>query len=197
MQIIIEAYNSNWPARFLIEKEVIASALQPYAPAIEHFGSTSIIGMDAKPIIDILVGLNKADDLDKTVAPMMEAGYTYIRKYEPLWPTRRFFMQLKALDKVPTIIDVDDNVVIGKDYISLANIHIIVKDTHDWIRMIAFRNYLRASPLTREAYSKVKRQISKQEFYDMNEYNNAKDGFVKETERLALEWLYQQTTGNR
>src|SRR5689334_13983580 len=152
MRIIIEPYNANWPALFLKEKEVIASALQPYAPAIEHFGSTSIIGMDAKPIIDILVGLHKADDLDKTVEPMMEAGYTYIKKYEPLWPSRRFFMQLKALDKAPpTIIDVDDNVVVGKDYISLANIHIIVKDTHDWIRMIAFRDYLRASPSARNA----------------------------------------------
>src|SRR3982750_4853356 len=119
MQIIIAPYNSNWPALFLIEKEVIAKALHPYAPAIEHFGSTSVIGMDAKPIIDILVGLDKADDLDKTVEPMMQAGYTYIKKYEPLWPARRFFMQLKTLDKIPpTIINVDDNVIIGKDYIS-------------------------------------------------------------------------------
>jgi GrpB-like predicted nucleotidyltransferase (UPF0157 family) len=198
MQIIIEPYNSNWPALFLTEKEVIASALQPYAPAIEHFGSTAIIGMDAKPIIDILVGLDKADDLDKTVEPMIEAGFTYIKKYEPLWPARRFFMQLKALNKVPpTIIDIDDNVIVGKDYISLANIHIIVTDTHDWVRMIAFRDYLRISPSTRDAYSQLKGQISKQDFNDMNEYNIAKDQFVKQTERLALEWFYRQVGGNK
>jgi GrpB-like predicted nucleotidyltransferase (UPF0157 family) len=193
MQITIEPYNSKWPDIFLSEKKVIAAVLQQYSPTIEHFGSTSVVELDAKPIIDILVGLNEQQDLDKTINPMMAVGYTHIKKYEPLWPTRRFFMRLQSSVALPPqVIDINDNTVIGKDFISLVNIHIIPKDSHDWIRMIAFRDFLRTHASIRDEYGELKRQISKREFSDMNEYNDAKNAYVKQIEKLAIEWFYQQ-----
>jgi GrpB-like predicted nucleotidyltransferase (UPF0157 family) len=195
MQVIIEPYNAEWPDVFLAGKTVIAIAIQHCSPTVEHFGSTSIPGLNAKPTIDILVGLNRQEDLDKTIKPMIEAGYTYIKKYEPLWPTRRFFMQLQSSTSIPPqVIDTNNNSVIGRDFISLANIHIIVKDSPDWTRMIAFRDFLRTHALIRNEYGELKEQLSKREYSDMNEYNDAKNSYVKQLEKNALEWFYQQAT---
>src|SRR4051794_19380881 len=114
MQIAIEPYNERWPEIFQAEKDVIAKALQHLAPFIEHFGSTSIVGLPAKPIIDILVGLNRQEELDQTIKAMVGVGYTYIKKYEAQWPTRRFFMHLASFQRTPpSLIDVNDNTVIG------------------------------------------------------------------------------------
>lgn len=190
MKIVLQQYQLSWPQMFLSEKSIIASALQDCVTIIEHFGSTSVAGMDAKPTIDILVGLNENEGLDKTIIPMMNIGYTYIKKFEPQWPSRRFFMKLWPSDLlIPRVIDGGDNYIIGKDFVSLANIHIILKDTNDWTRLIAFRDYLRAHASTRSEYCQLKKQLSGQEFKDMNAYNDAKDNFIKQVEKLAMDWF--------
>ncbi|HYH13965.1 MAG TPA: GrpB family protein, partial [Flavisolibacter sp.] len=154
MRIIIEPYNTNWPDLFAAEKERLTNALGQVVITIEHIGSTAVPGLDAKPIIDILVGVASEEVLDKAITPMIEAGYTYGKKYEPSWPTRRFFMQLQAVkDPLPSIIDINDNYIIGEDFISTVHIHVLVKDTYDWIRHMAFRDFLRENTAVRNEYS--------------------------------------------
>ena len=197
MRIYIGSYNPEWPALFATEKVCIANALGHDQIAIEHIGSTSVYGLPAKPIIDILVGLPRESELDKSIAPMVAAGYTYGKKYEPLWPARRFFMRLQAGEKpLPSLIDTHDNYIIGEDFISLVHIHIIVKDTHDWIRHIAFREYLRNHPIAKDEYGQLKQQLARQDFQDGLAYNDAKDAFVKHTESQALNWYQQQQSGS-
>ena len=188
MRVIIEPYNRSWPDHFLAEKEAINKALQQMDVAIEHIGSTAIEGLAAKPVIDILVGVRSDEDLDKTIVPMIAAGYTYVKKHEPLWPTRRFFVRLKNMETPLPMIDIHDTVVIGEDVISTAHIHIIVKDSHDWVRHLALRDYLRQQVSHREAYGQLKLQLAKQEFNDTLEYNQAKDALVKQLEKEALVW---------
>jgi len=196
MRVTIEPYNPIWPDLFLKEKVIIEKALGPTA-AIEHIGSTAVQGLAAKPIVDMLVGLPNTDALDKCVQPMLAAGYTYVKKYEPLWPTRRFFMRLRATETVPpAIIDVQDGYLIGEDFISLTHIHIIVKDTYDWVRHIAFREFMRAHPHIRAEYATLKMQLSTQAFRDGLAYNDAKNIFVKKTEAQALQWYRQSLDGN-
>ena len=94
------------------------------------------------------------------------------------------FVQLQPSTSIPPqVIDTKDNSVIGHNFTSLVTIHIIVKDSPDWTRMIAFRDFLRTHALIRNEYGELKKQLSKREYSDMNEYNDAKNSYVKQLEK--------------
>ena len=194
MKIILEDYQAEWTNTFEREKKVIASALLDFSPIIEHIGSTSIEGLCAKPTIDMLVGLHTETQLDKTITPMTRQGYTYFKKYEPAMPYRRLFAKLIALTgkTPPEIIDIHDEFVRGQAFLAEVNIHVIVKDTIHWQRHLAFRDYLRAHTDQRDEYSRLKKELAQREYKDTNEYNVAKDGFIKETQAQALAWYGDQ-----
>lgn len=197
MKIIIEDYQTGWVNDFLEQKDLIGLILIDFDPLIEHIGSTSVVGLCAKPTIDILVGLQAEKQLDATISPMISQGYTYFRKYEPAMPYRRLFSNLKPLtDQVPPeIIGLNDEFVRGQAFIALTNIHIVVKDTPHWRRHLAFRDFLRAHAELRDEYGRLKKVVSKREFKDTNDYNNAKAEFIKEIERQALAWYNTQNEG--
>jgi len=192
MKIIIEEYTPKWVDDFVTEKNKLEQALEGIGATIEHIGSTSVPGLGAKPIIDILIGLRVEDDLDKVIVPMQQSGYTYFKKYEPMMPYRRLFIKLEPLpDKMPpAIVDIGEELVTGKDFRAMVNIHVLVEGTPHWDRHIAFRDFLRAHPDTRDAYDALKKELSLREFRDTLEYNQAKDTFVKEVEQQALKWYY-------
>ena len=189
MKITISDYQDNWPEMFAREQENISRVLAFLDPVIIHIGSTSVPGLCAKPIIDIQVGLKSADDLDRTIEPMQQ-HYTYVKMYEPDWPERRYYCLYKSVpDKIlPSIINVGDLSPSKQGLISLFHIHVFVKDTDDWIRHLAFRDYLDAHPHERDAYCRLKRELSKQDFDTMISYNDAKDSFVKQTQQKAVTW---------
>jgi len=196
MKIILEEHQIDWANDFYKEKELIASVLIDFNPAMEHIGSTSIVGLCAKPTIDIMVGLHDKTQLDQTIYPMMSKGYTYFRKYELALPYRRLFAKLKALtEKVPPqVIDLHNEFVRGKEFIAIANIHIIVKDTPHWKRHLAFRDFLRAHSDLRDEYGRLKKELSMREFKDSNDYNSAKNHFIKKTQAQALAWYNDQNS---
>jgi GrpB-like predicted nucleotidyltransferase (UPF0157 family) len=194
MKIIIEDYRSTWADDFAAEKSKLEGVLKGLEATIEHIGSTSVPGLGAKPIIDILIGPPDENSLDKVIVPMQQSGYTYFRKYEPTMPYRRFFVKLAPLPEKmpPAIVDIGEELVTGKDFRAIANIHILVKDTPHWDRHIAFRDFLRTHPDARDAYHALKKELSLREFRDTLEYNQAKDTFVKQVEQQALKWYYAQ-----
>lgn len=194
MKIILEDYQAGWVDAFAREMAVISSALAGFSPAIEHIGSTAVEGLCAKPTIDILVGLHDDAQLDRAIAPMIGAGYTYFKKYEAAMPYRRLFARLRSLtdQAPPQLIDVHDAFVRGQTFISVANIHVIVKDTPHWKRHLAFRDYLRAHPDVRDDYGRLKSALSRADYRDTNEYNAAKERFIQEIQARALAWHDRQ-----
>jgi GrpB-like predicted nucleotidyltransferase (UPF0157 family) len=190
MKIIIHEYDPLWVQKFHDHKSILQRILALFAPSIEHIGSTSVAGLGAKPVIDILVGLQKESDLDKIILPMTAAGYSYIQKFEPFMPYRRFFQKLISRDSgvVPSIIDAAYLTNHQEDYNVNANIHIILKNTDNWIRHIAFREYLRHHDDVKREYFQLKKELAKQEWADPNEYNNAKNDWIKKIERIAVKW---------
>ena len=190
MKIFIQDYQECWAIEFLKQKGIIQHSLGAFITTIEHIGSTSVAGLGAKPIIDILIGVENADCLDKIVSPMQKAGFTYFKKYEPSWPERRYFVHLTPLSTQlsPLTIDIDDDDSFRQFFTSKTHIHIVVKDTYDWKRHIAFRDFLRTHPDTRDTYYHLKKKLSEREFKDMLEYNAYKNDFVKEIERKAVVW---------
>lgn len=175
---------------FLEQKAVIGAALFGFDATIEHIGSTSIPGLCAKPTIDILVGLPAENQLDNTISPMVTYGYTYFKKYETNMPYRRLFSELNPLDgkMPPVVVDIQDDFVRGEGFISTANVHIMTRNTQHWLRHLAFRNYLRVHANVRDEYGQLKRELSKYEFKDTNDYNAAKHSFIKSTQAQALVW---------
>ena len=190
MKITIKSYQPAWVDKFQQEKASIVSALTQLAPVVEHIGSTSVPGLGAKPIIDILVGVGQDAELDQTIQPMMAAEYTYFRKHEPAMPYRRFYVRLIGTEgqAPPSKVDIGEPFVIGQEFKSVTHIHLLVKNTTHWTRHIAFRDYLRTHPAIAAQYDVLKRALSLRDFKDGIAYNEAKDHFVKKVEAEALEW---------
>ena len=91
-KIIIVDYNPEWPGYYEKESEKICDVLNGMEFEMEHIGSTSVKGLGAKPVIDILLGLKDFDrDNEELVSRMTEAGYNYKDDFEYTMPYRRYF----------------------------------------------------------------------------------------------------------
>jgi len=145
--ITLVEYDPNWEELFEREAHRIRSILGSKALQIEHVGSTSVPGLCAKPIIDILLVVeNSADEL--SYVPVLEsAGYT-LRVREPEWSEHRMF-------KGP---DTD------------INLHVFSKGTSEIKRMLLFRDHLRNNEADREKYAQVKRSLAKNKWRHIQHY---------------------------
>jgi GrpB-like predicted nucleotidyltransferase (UPF0157 family) len=193
MKIQFEKYNPNWKHSFEVIKDELIDLIGFINPNIEHIGSTSVEGLSAKPIIDILIGVKNESDLDKTTSPLINNDYIYYEKYNDVMPYRRFFVKLKVTLKnssLPTIIQKGDKVPteLNEHYYRLAHIHVLQYNSEHWIRHIAFRDYLRIHSKVKNEYQKLKELLSTKEWTDGNEYNEAKDKFLKIEEQNAIKW---------
>ena len=90
MKINIVKYNPNWTNIFHQTKLQLEKDLPDVD--IEHIGSTSVVGLMSKPIIDILIGIPNQINLDDCIDIISSLGFTYISKYENDIPNRRFFI---------------------------------------------------------------------------------------------------------
>ena len=136
--------------------------------AIEHIGSTAVLGLAAKPVIDVVTGVNTLADADACVQVMTDLGYTYIQKYETMMPERRFFNRN---------VDVEIS----------QNIHMVVVGAEFWERHLLFRDYLRNHPEAVQAYGQIKRELAPQ-FDDTNDYARAKTEFITGMVAKARQW---------
>ena len=134
--VVVREYNPEWMWMYQCEKRIIRDILSDNATAIYHIGSTSVPGLAAKPIIDILVAVKSLSGADKASSLFAEAGYEWMGEYGI--PRRRYLRK-------------------GGDERS-HQIHIFQSD--DWeniVRHIAFRSYLEKHEDVRAAYSALKK----------------------------------------
>lgn len=180
MEIEVAPYNEEWPALYAIEEAKISNALGALNPTIEHIGSTSVPQLAAKPTIDIMIGLNAENDLDKTVSLMQSIGFVWNSCYDDALPFRRLFMRLKALENapIPTQIAASDNLNIRKDFKVLCNVHTVPLDSTWWRRHIAFRDWLRTHAEDRIAYQNLKLELAGKDWDDTNAYAAAKTELI-------------------
>ncbi len=193
MKIDVLPYDPSWPKAFALVQQEIAQTLEGFKPVIEHIGSTSIEGLYAKPIIDILVGLKDEGELDQIIAPMLAQGYVYYEKFNSGMPYRRFFIKLTIEPgslAIPPIIREGDTIPkdLEEHTYRLAHIHILPYGSEHWTRHVAFRDYIKAHPDVKAAYQQLKQALSLQEWADGNAYNDAKDAFIKTEEANAVAW---------
>lgn len=156
-QIVIADYDPAWPALYAREAARIRSALGERVIRIEHVGSTSVPGLPAKPLIDIVLEVPDSSDEDAYV-PRLEGAAYRLRGREVDWFEHRFF-------KGP---DVD------------VNLHTFSAGCAEADRMIMFRDWLRANTEDRELYLRTKRELAARRWTYVQQYADAKTAIVKE-----------------
>ncbi len=150
-------YDEAWPTRFEREARRIRAALGVRALLVEHAGSTSVPGLVAKPIIDIVLAVPDSAKEDDYV-PALEVERYELRIREPDWYEHRV---LKKSD--PSV-----------------NLHVFSAGCEEIDRMLAFRDHLRASEADRELYERTKRELAAREWAYVQDYADAKSEIVEE-----------------
>lgn len=154
--IEVVPYNPNWPEQFTVEAKSIKEALGSNCIAIHHIGSTSIPGMSAKPIIDILPVVKDILAVDKAVEAMKLLGYEAKGEYGMAF--RRFFQK-------------------GKD-VWTHNVHVYEEGDPEIARYLTFRNWMCSHEEDARNYEKLKLGLAAKFPDDRLKYCFGKDAFV-------------------
>jgi GrpB-like predicted nucleotidyltransferase (UPF0157 family) len=149
-EIVIADYDPAWPERFEVERARIAAVLGARALRIEHIGSTSVPGLAAKPIVDVLVEVGSLED----AGCLERAGYV-LRVRED----RHRMYRTPALD---------------------VHVHVWPSGSPSIAADLAFRDRLRESAEDRAAYEALKRELAARDWADMNHYADAKGPLIRE-----------------
>jgi GrpB-like predicted nucleotidyltransferase (UPF0157 family) len=160
-------YSPEWPLEFEREAQRLRGIFGAEIVSIHHIGSTSVPGLDAKPIIDLLPLVHDISRVDGYTDRMTAAGYRVWGEYG--LPGRRYFTKDSGEYRTH-------------------NIHMYAVSDPAVHRHLALCAYLRAHPDAQAEYVAVKRAAYAQHPADIEAYNNAKDAWIKRTEKVALTW---------
>lgn len=150
-------YDPDWARRFELEANKIRSALGGGVLRLEHVGSTSVPGLPAKPIIDILLVV--ADSARETdYVPALEGAGYLLRIREPDWHEHRMFRSPE--------VDV--------------NLHVFSEGCTEIDRMLDFRDWLRSNAEDRELYARTKQALARNDWKYMQNYADAKTDVIEE-----------------
>lgn len=161
--IDLEPYNPEWPSMYAKLEVQIRDALGAKALRIEHVGSTSVPGLSAKPVIDMVLAVSNSEDESSYVPPLERLGYV-LRIREPDWFEHRLL-------KAPAIV---------------GNIHVFSQVCEEIDRMLAFRDWLRINDDDRKLYERTKQELSARTWKYMQNYADAKSDVVREILDRAL-----------
>jgi GrpB-like predicted nucleotidyltransferase (UPF0157 family) len=154
--VVLVEYRAEWPGLYAREEARIRRALGGRALLVEHAGSTSVPGLVAKPIVDVLVVVADSADEPAYLPPLVRAGYV-LRLREPGWHQHRM---LKGPDT-----DV--------------NVHVFGEGCPEVSRMLRFRDRLRDSATDRERYAAAKRALARRRWRYVQDYADAKSAVVE------------------
>ena len=156
-RIELKEYDPAWNALYETERQKICKALNRDGIVIEHVGSTSVPGLCAKPIIDILLLVEDSSDEGSYVPELEKVGYV-MRVREPDWYGHRM---LKGVE--PEV-----------------NLHVFSIGCSEAQRMLDFRDWLQTHEADRNLYADTKRRLVQKKWKYLQDYADAKSGVVCE-----------------
>jgi len=156
-RVLIADYDPRWPEQFAQEAARIRAALGTRALRIEHAGSTSVPGLPAKPVIDVVLAVADSSD-EKAYAPALEAAGYALTIREPDWHQHRMFNAADAA----------------------VNLHVFSAGCPEIERMLLFRDWLRQQPADRDLYARTKIELAQREWQHIQNYADAKTAVVEE-----------------
>jgi len=167
MNVVVTKYDENWDRMFKDEAVRISAIFADELIDIHHIGSTSVPGLSAKPIIDIMPIVRDIDKIDSYNEQMTALGYECMGELG--MEGRRYFRK-------------------GGDH-RTHQVHVFQADNkHDICRHLAVRDYLRTHDEEMRRYGELKTRLAALFPQDIEAYMDGKDAFVKELERKALLW---------
>lgn len=169
--IIIMDYNTDWSMEFEQEKEKLMKILSDKIISVEHIGSTSVIGLGAKPILDIAVAVSDLEVVNDFIDPLKQIGYKFV--YHKEFPKRRFFRR-------------------GKWREGTHHLHFYQFESEHWNNQILFRNYLRNNPDALKEYHQLKIELAEKYPFDRVSYTEAKAPFIQNIIKKAKEEMEQE-----
>jgi GrpB-like predicted nucleotidyltransferase (UPF0157 family) len=159
-------HDQAWPGRFAEQQARVTGILGPWLAApIEHIGSTSVPGLPAKPVIDMLAPVRSLADAREAVAPLTREGWLFWPD-DPCRDYRLWFLRPRPEARTH-------------------HLHLIEHDDPHARALIAFRDALRTEPGLRADYADLKDRLARQYRQNRNSYTNAKSEFVARVLRAA------------
>ena len=173
-EVAVVPYDPHWPEMFDEERRHLRACLPlDLVGRIEHFGSTAVPGLPAKPIVDILVEVSSLEEAKNRIVPVLEAqGYDYF--WRPSWgdDTPPFYAWFIKRD----------------DYGNRTHhIHMVESDFEHWDRLL-FRDYLKEFPEASRQYAALKMGLAKAHHDDRVTYTDKKGAFIREITKKAKEY---------
>jgi GrpB-like predicted nucleotidyltransferase (UPF0157 family) len=161
----IDSYDPAWPVRFAEEAGVVRGALATWLVGpIEHIGSTAVPGLAAKPVIDIMVAVQTLEASRPAIAAASALGYCYF-PYRP--ESEHWFCKPSPAFRTH-------------------HLHLVPIDSAQWLRAIAFRDYLRAHSDVAVEYEALKRRLAREYRHDREAYTEAKHPFISRVTDAAI-----------
>ncbi|MHC4235325.1 MAG: GrpB family protein [Planctomycetota bacterium] len=158
--IVVVPYDPEWPALFEQERAALTRIFPPSVAAIEHIGSTAVTGLGAKPVIDIMVGVDQLAAVVGRIAAVEDLGYEYVPEYESELPDRRYFRKPREQPRTH-------------------HLHAVERESEFWRRHLQFRDFLRANAEAVRDYYELKCRLSREYGQDHIAYTEAKSEFIE------------------
>ncbi len=156
-KVFLSPYSADWPREFHLERQRLTDALAQWQPVFEHFGSTAVPGLPAKPIIDMLGGLQDFSAAQSLMNPLIDLGY----RFEGSFTERLMFASRDREGR--------------RKY----HLHLVEHDGPQWQLRLKFRDALRESADLRAAYLVEKHRLAARYPDDMKSYAAAKGEYLK------------------
>lgn len=155
--VVVVPYDARWPALFQAEVDRLVGVATLEQLRIEHTGSTSVAGLCAKPIIDLLAGHPAGTSPDAFIEGLVRAGYVY--RGEQGIVGRHFFRRGDP-----------------RSY----HVHLVQIGSLFWRDHLTFRDCLRGNAATRDAYAALKERLAQRHPHDRESYIDGKSQFVRD-----------------
>ena len=161
--VVVVDYDADWPRQFEALRARIWPVVADVARRIEHVGSTSVPGLAAKPIIDLVIVVAGSSDVAPAIARLATLGYVHRGN-----------------------LGVDDREAFDHQReFKRHNLYVCPEGTIGLVNQLAMRDYLRARPDAASEYGELKRQLARQFPNDIDSYVYGKTDFVLRALRLA------------
>ena len=158
--VVLVAYDPAWPACFEAERARLLQVFDPVRTRIEHVGSTAVPGLAAKPIVDVLLGVERLEEVERRIPELEARGWEYVPRHEAVLPHRRFLARPRTRPRSH-------------------HLHAVELGTDFWNDHLRFRDHLRDHPEDARAYEALKRELAARHRDDRPAYTEAKTAFVE------------------
>ncbi|TYR81642.1 GrpB family protein [Priestia megaterium] len=172
----IVQYETKWSLLYKLEKEKLYSTLKDFSLEIEHIGSTAVPQLAATPIVDVMIGVSRKEDMKEVIKILQNESHIYVEEtgvfilLKESVPTHHYPHRMtKKQEQLHVPINV-----------RRAHIYVTVLHSSYWDERISFRDYLRKNAMSKNQYAKVKKELSSKFWNDIEKYTHKKEVYIEQ-----------------